>query len=71
MSARLRLRPRVLRDVSSIDMSTAVLGQKIDYPVCVAPTGMHKFAHPDGEIGTARGKGFYAELFFHFLFCFK
>lgn len=53
---RLRLRPRVLRDVSNISMSTTILGCKIDFPVCVAPTGMHKFAHPDGEVATAKGK---------------
>ena len=52
---RLRLRPRVLRDVSTIDMSTTILGEKIDFPICVAPTAMQKMAHPDGEIATAKG----------------
>jgi (S)-2-hydroxy-acid oxidase len=45
----------VLRDVSTIDMSTTILGEKIDFPVCVAPTAMQKMAHPDGEIATAKG----------------
>ena len=53
---RLRLRPRVLRNVSNIDMSTTILGHKIDFPVCVAPTALQKLAHPDGEVATARGR---------------
>ncbi|XP_028395423.1 hydroxyacid oxidase 1-like [Dendronephthya gigantea] len=51
---RLRLLPRILRNVSSVDMSTSILGEKIDVPFCIAPTAMHKLAHPDGEIGTAK-----------------
>ena len=45
----------MLRDVSRIDTSTTILGERIDFPVCIAPTGMHKFAHPDGELATAKG----------------
>lgn len=51
---RLRMRPRILRDVSKTDMSTTVLGQKIEFPICLAPTAMQQMAHPDGEIATAR-----------------
>jgi isopentenyl diphosphate isomerase/L-lactate dehydrogenase-like FMN-dependent dehydrogenase len=36
-------------------MSTSILGEKIDVPFCIAPTGMHKFANPEGELATARG----------------
>ena len=50
---RLRLRPRVLRDVSVINTSTTILGDKIDFPICVAPTAMQKYLHPDGEVATA------------------
>ena len=53
---RLRLRPRVLRDVSNIDMSTTILGYKIDFPICVSPTALHKLGHPDGEVATAKGR---------------
>ncbi len=53
--ARLRLRPRVLRDVRSIDHSTSLLGARVDHPVIVAPTAYHRLAHPDGEPATARG----------------
>ena len=45
----------MLRDVSRIDTSTTILGERIDFPVCVAPTAGHKMAHPDGELATARG----------------
>ena len=48
------LRPRVLRDVSRLDISTAVLGQEVQLPVLLAPTGGHKRAHPDGELASAR-----------------
>ncbi len=24
-------------------------------PVCIAPTAMHRMAHPDGEVATAKG----------------
>lgn len=43
-----RFRPRILRDVSRIDMSTAVLGYNISAPILIAPTAMHKLAHLDG-----------------------
>jgi 4-hydroxymandelate oxidase len=53
--ARLRLRPRVLRDVSSVDTSTELLGSPLRSPVLVAPTAFHSLAHPEGELATARG----------------
>ena len=51
---RLRLRPRMLRDVTRIDTSTTVLGARIAAPLMVAPTGRHRLFHPDGERATAR-----------------
>src|SRR5688572_22660607 len=47
-------RPRVLRDVSKLDLSTSVLGTKVNLPVLIAPCGGHKRAHPDGEPATYR-----------------
>ncbi|KAB8067953.1 FMN-dependent dehydrogenase, partial [Aspergillus leporis] len=49
-----RLRPRVLVDVSNTDTSTSVFGQKIAFPLCVAPAGIQAMAHPDGELATSR-----------------
>ena len=53
---RYRLRPRMLRDVSQLDMRVELFGEWVEFPVCVAPTARHDYAHPDGEIATARGK---------------
>lgn len=47
-------RPRVLRDVSALDLSTTVLGTKVSLPVLIAPCGGHKRAHPEGELATYR-----------------
>ena len=52
---RYRLRPRILRDVSDVDTSTTILGEKITFPVGVAPTAFQCMAHHDGETGSARG----------------
>lgn len=43
-----RFRPRILIDVSKIDMTTTVLGFKISMPIMIAPTAMQKMAHPEG-----------------------
>jgi len=51
----LRLIPRQLRDVSSLDTSVTVSGKRLAHPILLAPTACHKLAHPDGEVGTARG----------------
>ncbi|TDH68921.1 hypothetical protein CCR75_000275 [Bremia lactucae] len=50
---RLVLHPRVLRDVSNMDITTTLLGHHVSSPVCVAPTAMHRMAHPDGEIASS------------------
>lgn len=52
---RIKLRPRVLIDVSAIDMRTTVLGTAIKMPLLIAPTAAHRLAHPEGEGATARG----------------
>jgi 4-hydroxymandelate oxidase len=52
---RIRFRPRILRDVSSVSTATTVLGSELSTPVGVAPTAMHRAAHPMGEVATARG----------------
>ncbi|KAJ2285629.1 Hydroxyacid oxidase 1, partial [Coemansia sp. RSA 353] len=51
---RIVVRPRVLRDVSTIDMQVTVQGQPISSPICIAPTAMQRMAHPEGECATAR-----------------
>jgi isopentenyl diphosphate isomerase/L-lactate dehydrogenase-like FMN-dependent dehydrogenase len=54
---RIRLRPRVLVDVSKIDTRTSVLGTPVDMPLLVAPTAIHCLAHPEGECATAQAAG--------------
>jgi isopentenyl diphosphate isomerase/L-lactate dehydrogenase-like FMN-dependent dehydrogenase len=56
---RIRLRPRVLVDVSAgaLNMRTTVLGTPVSMPILVAPTGLHSLAHPEGECATAQGAG--------------
>jgi 4-hydroxymandelate oxidase len=48
------LRPRILKDVSEVDLSTEVLGQEISFPVLLAPTALQRMAHRDGELASAR-----------------
>lgn len=51
---RLRLRPRMFRNVSQQSLKTAVSNIPQTMPLMIAPAAMHKLAHPDGELGTAR-----------------
>ena len=50
---RLKLRPRVLVDVSSVSTGTTVLGTPVSMPLLVAPTAIQRLAHPDAEQGMA------------------
>jgi isopentenyl diphosphate isomerase/L-lactate dehydrogenase-like FMN-dependent dehydrogenase len=54
---RIRLRPRVLVDVSQIDMTTTLLGTSVSMPICVAPSAIHGAACDEGECATARAAG--------------
>ena len=53
---RLKLRPRMLRNVAEQDISVTVLGQKLSMPICASPTAFQALAHPEGELATVRGK---------------
>jgi len=46
--------PNVLADVANIDMSTHVLGQKINFPLFPSPTAMHRLYHHEGERASAK-----------------
>ena len=48
------LRPRRLVDVSKIDMSVEIFGQKFDSPIVIAPTASNRAFHPDAEIAVAK-----------------
>ncbi len=50
----IKLRQRVLVDISKRSLSTTVLGQKLAAPLILAPVGLLGMQHGDGEILAAR-----------------
>jgi isopentenyl diphosphate isomerase/L-lactate dehydrogenase-like FMN-dependent dehydrogenase len=46
--------PRVLRDVSDVDLSSTVLGKKVAMPFGIAPTGFTRMMQTEGEIAGAK-----------------
>lgn len=61
--ARLRLHPRVLRDLSGGHTRVELLGRQLPHPVLLAPVAYQRLAHRDGEAATAvaaaaQGAGF-------------
>ncbi len=46
--------PRFLRDVSTVDTSTTVMGQDLEWPVFLSPTSMSRLFHHQGEIAVSR-----------------
>ena len=49
-----RIVPRMLRDVSSRDLSASVLGTEMPAPLLLAPIGVQKILDEEGELATAR-----------------
>ncbi len=45
--------PNVLSNVENIDLSTTVFGKKINFPLFLAPTAMHRLYHHHGEKASA------------------
>jgi hypothetical protein len=54
---RIRLKPRVLVDVSKLDTRVTLFGQEHAFPILLAPTAGHKLLHAEGELASARGAG--------------
>ncbi|MEO5960876.1 MAG: alpha-hydroxy acid oxidase [Opitutaceae bacterium] len=52
---RLRLRPRVLVDVSHLDTRVTLLGRQLPFPILLAPAAYQRLFHPEGEIAAVRG----------------
>lgn len=50
----IRLRYRVMRDVSARSLACVVLGQSFEWPVLIAPMALQQMAHAAGELATAR-----------------
>lgn len=51
---RLRLRQRVMIDVSARSTAATMLGEAVTLPVALAPTGLTGIMHPDGELLAAQ-----------------
>ncbi|HZP13631.1 MAG TPA: alpha-hydroxy acid oxidase [Nevskiaceae bacterium] len=51
------LLPRYLNDISTLDLSTRVLGCELALPFFLAPTGMSRLFHHHKEIGAAKAAG--------------
>jgi len=49
-----RIVPRMLRDVAARDLSTTVLGTAMPAPLLLAPIGVQRVVHEEGELATAR-----------------
>jgi 4-hydroxymandelate oxidase len=52
---RIKLRPRMLMDVTSIDTRVTLFGHTHQAPILLAPVAYQKLFHEEGEIGAARG----------------
>ena len=52
--ARIKLRQRVLVDMSGRTLETTMVGEKVKMPVALAPTGLTGMQHADGEMLTAK-----------------
>ena len=50
-------RPRMLVDVSKLDLSIELFGSKIEMPILIAPTAGHQQAHHEGELATVKAAG--------------
>jgi L-lactate dehydrogenase (cytochrome) len=55
--------PNVLAGVESIDMSTTVMGQKIDMPLFCSPTALQRLFHHDGERAVAKAAEKFGTMF--------
>lgn len=57
------LLPRYLNNVEKIDLKTRVLGQDLELPIFLAPTGMSRLFHHDREIAVAKAAEKYGTLY--------
>lgn len=50
----IRFRPRVLRNVRPVDLTTSIVGHRSTMPVYISPAAMGRLAHTEGEKCLAR-----------------
>src|SRR5258708_12569812 len=51
---RIKLRQRVLVDVSQRDLATTIVGEPVPLPLGLAPVPLTRIQHPDGEIAPSQ-----------------
>ncbi|MGI6245638.1 MAG: alpha-hydroxy acid oxidase [Pseudochelatococcus sp.] len=51
------LNGRIFADMRGAGTGLSLFGERLDFPVIVAPTAYHRLVHPQGEIATVRGAG--------------
>ena len=56
------LRPRIFFDCTECDLSTTLLGNKVNLPIYVSPAAMARLGHPDGEHGIAKAASRFGAL---------
>lgn len=57
------LLPSQLNDISNIDMRTTVLGQQIDWPVIISPTGASRLFHHEAEPAVVRAANSFGTIY--------
>jgi L-lactate dehydrogenase (cytochrome) len=62
---RMRLRQRVLQDISSCELETKVLGHQLTSPLMIAPMGLLGLFHPHGDLALARAAAQDGTIFVH------
>jgi len=55
--------PNVLTGVENIDMSTTVMGQKLEMPFFLSPTALQRLFHHDGEIAVGKAAEKFGTMF--------
>ncbi len=58
-----RLRPRVLRNVSTVDTTLDLAGATLSAPILAGPSALHAMAYPGAELASARGVAEAGSLF--------
>jgi 4-hydroxymandelate oxidase len=53
----IRLKPRILVDVSKVDTRVKLFGRELPFPIILAPVGAQGFVYPDGDVAAVRGAG--------------
>lgn len=53
----IRLKPRILVDVSKVDTRVKLFGLDLPFPIVLAPTGAQGFVYSEGDLASVRGAG--------------